>query len=368
MKNYYLTYNEFNKGVYKSQVIDTLNHYHSLGSDITLVSLLPMRNYLRNRRWVKKNYKNSIVLPAIPTLTLMIINCLYLIFLDKKSNIICRGSLATNIALYLRLKFRKIILDSRSAIAEEHYEYGNKLKYQRLLKIEKKAINNSDFQISISNELIVYWSNKFSYKKNTNVIIPCCTTDINNSTTKIISKTDDPFFNKIVIVFSGSTHPWQSFELNSNFLKELLSLNNNINVLFLSKMNTKINELIITFGSERVRQKWVNPSEVKTYLSLCDYGLLLRDNNITNNVSSPVKFAEYLECGLNIIISSSIIDYAKFIEKNKCGLIWNSGDEYPVLIKNNDKNRLENISLANNFFKRGSPSQKHNINKILALL
>ena len=55
----------------------------------------------------------------------------------------------------------------------------------------------------------------------------------------------------------------------------------------------------------------------------CDYGLIIRDESITNQVSSPVKFAEYLYAGLKIIISSNIGDYSKFVLDNDCGFLDN---------------------------------------------
>ena len=361
--NYYITYNEFNRGVYKSQVIETLKMYGSLGKDFKLIALLPMKFFFRNRRWVRMNYPNSMIFPAIPGLRFLFLNIIYLLFLKSGSNIICRGSIATNLVLKLRSKFRKIIYDARSAIADEHKEYGNGKKYTRLMDIERIAVYNSDFKLSVSHELVNYWRRRFEYKGRDYIVVPCCV--VEKST---ISDPDssDIFFDDIVIVFSGSTHPWQSFPLNCSFVDRVLLSYNNVNVLFLSKENDDINCLISKYGPSRVKRLWVKEDKVSDYLSLCDYGVMLRDDNVTNNVSAPVKFAEYLVNGLNVILSPSVKDYALFVQEHKCGHVWNNNDNIPVFVKN--RNKCDNKALAVRYFTRAGEDNLKKIKELLSLL
>lgn len=362
MKNYYLTYNEFNSGVYKSQIIDTLNTYNLLGRDFILIALLPLRGYFKNRKWIKSHYPNSKIFPALPTLRLLFLNVLYIFFLKSNSNVICRGSIATNLALYRKDKFRKIIYDARAAIAEEHKEYGNGKKYKRLIEIERLAVFNADYRLCVSEALVRYWNEKFQYKGAEHTVIPCCANECK-------SENDTPkssFFEKVVMVFSGSTHPWQSFSLNCNFIEKSLLKYNNVNVLFLSKKNPEIDMLISRYGNSRVKCLWVKEYEVPEYLSKCDYGILLRDDNITNNVSAPVKFGEYLINGLDVIISPSVRDYSFFVKENSCGYVWSLGDSIPPLTKNMRRNR--NKSLAKKYFTRGGDVNADKINGVLSLL
>lgn len=362
IKNYYMTYNEFNIGVYKSQVIDTLNFYNSLGSSFTLIALLPFKGYFKHRKWIKHLYPNSKVFPAIPSLRLLFINAIYLFFIKSNSNIICRGSITTFLALHFKKKFRKVIYDARAAIAEEHKEYGNGEKYKKLLEIERMVVFNADFKLSVSNELIKYWQNKFQYNRGEDIVIPCCAAERKSVNISI----NDPFFENIVVVFSGSTHPWQSFPLNCTFIEQVLLTHKNVNVLFLSKKNTEIESLISKYGSCKVKCLWVKEDEVSNYLLKCDYGLLLRDNNITNRVSAPVKFAEYLNSGLDVIISPSIKDYSYFVSEHSCGHIWNFGDSIPVLTKNMRKKN--NKLLCEKYFTRGGDANFDKINEVLSLL
>ena len=66
---------------------------------------------------------------------------------------------------------------------------------------------------------------------------------------------------------------------------------------------------------------FVPHEEVPIYLDIAHFGLLIRDDTVTNNVSSPVKFAEYLSRGLKIIISPGVGDYTNEIFQHNLGFV-----------------------------------------------
>ena len=47
----------------------------------------------------------------------------------------------------------------------------------------------------------------------------------------------------------------------------------------------------------------------------------MRDNVLVNNVASPVKVAEYLACGLPIIMTKGIGDYSEDLNREGIGLL-----------------------------------------------
>jgi len=61
---------------------------------------------------------------------------------------------------------------------------------------------------------------------------------------------------------------------------------------------------------------------VADHLIVGDYGLLIRENSVTNQVASPVKFAEYLACGLKVIISEDLGDYTKLSSQKNWGYVY----------------------------------------------
>ena len=103
-----------------------------------------------------------------------------------------------------------------------------------------------------------------------------------------------------------------------DFMKPILSSNIHIKLLFLSDYDEKIIKLQSEFKNQ-ITCKKVKANEVPDYLIAADYGLLIREKSVTNKVASPVKFAEYLACGLMVIISEDMGDYTEFTSLNKCG-------------------------------------------------
>ena len=78
------------------------------------------------------------------------------------------------------------------------------------------------------------------------------------------------------------------------------------------------------------------------YLSACDFGWMVRENTITNQVASPVKFAEYLAAGLEVIIGEQLGDYSEYVVTNKAGFIWDS-EKVPATISKPDQQQKKRL-------------------------
>ena len=356
---YYLTYNDLPSGIFSSQVIEVIKFLNKeLNANVKLVSFISLRGYFGNRKKIKKELSDAIVLPMFPGFHRWRTNLglLYLLTLIKKPRaIIARSVLATQLALSIKRRKRtyKVIYDGRGAISAEWHEYGVVSHPEMLTQIhelEKEVINQTDFRIAVSEQLVKLWQSEFNYQSNKHVIIPCTL----NSVFEKIIVTDEAVQkareliglkkNDIVFIYSGSIAGWQSFELLNNFFKTTLKLSSNNKVLFLSDKDKSITELQSRFP-DQVFNKKVPHIEVPNFLVSGDYGILLREQSVTNNVASPVKFAEYLACGLGVVISENLGDYSSFVINHKCGYdINNTIDKF-------DKDRINKIAM-DNFTKR----------------
>lgn len=350
--NYYVTYQESCSGVYKGQVIDVVELYRKNGIDVTLIAFLSIRGFWKNYKFIKRHNPRAIVIPAFPRQKYWRYNKLLLrFFLKNAKSVISRGIFAANICLLNKDIIGKIVYDGRGAIAAERKEYGNSTLLSMIEEMESKAVLNSDFRISVSNKLIEYWNSQYAYKSKKHIVIPCSIgASLESSCNTRVRFDFELNEQKIVLVYSGSTAAWQSFDYLLDTVEKILNSNLNVNVLFLTRETTGISALIERFGG-RVLCRWVNHDEVAGYLASCDYGLLLRETSITNQVASPVKFAEYLSAGLNVIISKGIGDYSSFITQYDCGILMDSEAELN-LTKNNRKSI--NQKLAFEHFSKSS--------------
>ena len=129
----YLTYNDQPTGVYFSQVTDVCNYVNlKFNCRIRLVALISIRGFSENKKEIKRNFADSIVLPMFPKQknwrkNKFILELLFL-FIGKQ-NCWSRGVFATNLAIGLKKNGRvnKVVFDGRGAYEAEYNEYLNKI-------------------------------------------------------------------------------------------------------------------------------------------------------------------------------------------------------------------------------------------------
>jgi hypothetical protein len=193
---------------------------------------------------------------------------------------------------------------------------------------EKRAVIESDYRISVTQKLVQFWEKEFDYRSENHIIIPCTlSSDFIRPEASSASGLKADIrkelgwgVDDVVLVYSGSVAGWQSFEGLSRQLKVWLASEPENRVLFLSGEHASIKELQDQFPG-KVARKWLSHDEVQGHLLAADYGLMIRENSVTNSVASPTKFAEYLMSGLSVICSPNLGDYTDFIKEHGCGSV-----------------------------------------------
>ncbi len=336
---FYLTFNDLPSGIYSSQVIDVVKFLNKeLKGETRLVAFISLRKFFTNRNKIKTELPEAIVMPMVPGVQRWQWN-LYLLklifFIYRPETIIGRSVFATQLAL--KTGHKKVVYDGRGAIASEFKEYnvaGDKALTIDIDNIEKQAVLNSNFRLAVSEKLVNYWQFNYNYHADKHVVIPCTLNSFYESMSidalAIKKKREELGFAEtdIICVYSGSLAGWQSFDLLYDFIKKAIDGIKNVKFLFLSDRDIIIEKLVKEFPDKIVCTK-LNVDEVPRHLIAADYGLLIREKSVTNHVASPVKFAEYLACGLIVIISERLGDYSEFVEAHDCGFVYKSA----VLLK-----------------------------------
>ncbi len=245
-----------------------------------------------------------------------------------------------------------VLIDIRGASIEEIIEFSGmnrilrqmklrnyKMALNELLKINMKSNNsNKSYIISVvSKSLKNYLIDNFSANANSITIIPCLAgskfkyNEINRiKTRKILNLEDEDF----LLVFSSSgTALWQ----NSDVLLTLAE--KGIKVLNLSPKEYRHKNII---------NKFVQYQDVPAYLSASDAAIIWRNESIVNKVASPVKFSEYVCCGLPVISNSSVDQIKEFILTEDCGLIIENLNDLSI-----EKLRLLKLKDRNSIAKKG---------------
>lgn len=118
----------------------------------------------------------------------------------------------------------------------------------------------------------------------------------------------------IVYGYSGSCKGWQCAQETVDFMAKKIDENPQVYGVILSTDLVPFQALIsrTTVDKQRFLLRYVPPKDVLHWLSICDYGVLLRFPDIVNWVSRPTKALEYLAVGLSIIHNNTVkwlIDY-----------------------------------------------------------
>lgn len=354
-KYVYFTYNEILNGVFKSQVLDVIKTLRTLdeGIDIKLFSIVSPRVFFKTYKKLKKEENNSIVLPALAPLKYWWINKIWIFILKKiivNKTVFCRGPIATSLILKNKCK---VIYDGRGAVLAEHVEYGvfnNTGLENSIGKIERKAVEDSDGCIAVSSKLVNYWKDNFEYNLNKHQIIPCTVSAVEQS--EMLPLDFQQFIsdknNQVIYSFAGGNGKWQGIDKILAFLEnQFLNESNSCFVLLMPTNDTL--EAFKNKHLNRVFMSLVKPNEVHHILSKCDYGIIFRENNITNNVSSPVKVAEYLSAGLKVLITPNVGDYSDDVVQHKLGYSVNDFKNYIQFNKPtiNEKERLKSFAKEN---------------------
>lgn len=141
----------------------------------------------------------------------------------------------------------------------------------------------------------------------------------------------------ILIVFStGGTANWQ----NNDVLLMLAEIG--VMVLNLSKREILHKNII---------NKFVSYEEMPSYLNASDAAIIWREESIVNKVASPVKFSEYVCCGLPVISNYSVDMITEFIIKYNCGSLINTFNDLNLntlnLVKNFDRKKISESGIMN---------------------
>lgn len=359
----YLTFKEEPSGVYYGQVADVVRLWREEGIDAHLVSMVWPTVVNEVREKLARRIPESTVLPIRGGRNDWRRNRLRLAWALARIGsfaVVARSPLAANLALDCRALHlvKKVCYDGRAAAAAELEEYssGHDLELSMPM-IERRAVQKADYRIAVSQALVNHWSEQYAYDSGEHCVIPCSS---NNGFEKVdlqrgrckrqeLGFDDDD----VVFVYAGGGQGWQSPDLLQGVIHSLIMRSEKNKALVLSKGDFA--EGLRERFPDRVAVRWVEAETVPEFMAAGDYGLLVREPTMTNRVAAPVKFAEYLSCGLPVICSSCVGDYPRFVLEHRAGHVLGTRvDDLPDLVPVAllEKQRLQYLS-AEWFGKKG---------------
>lgn len=343
----YISYNGMLDPLGQSQVIPYLKELSHAGVRFTLLSFERERAYTpegvvqcgelqrelaeHNIDWHWLRYHKRPSLPATMfDVTQGIRHGRRLVKQNKIEMVHARSHIAARIGLALKRRFGlKFIFDVRGLMADEYVDAGHWQKdsiYYSITKAsERKALAAADGVVTLTEAIwpFIEKSEGLRGRDVVHEVVPCCA-DLNLFTFKPQERerlrkelgVEDRF----VIVYSGSIDGWYLTEEMADFFVTLRQSDPRAHLLWLTTgSHARIRELMqareVTTQDYTVHT--ATTRDVPSYLSASDAGLAFIKPCFSKLASSPTKFAEYLACGLPIVINRGIGDSDSLAEEHK---------------------------------------------------
>jgi hypothetical protein len=361
--------------VFKTQVISWANIYREKGLEYQIVKAYSIKQALKgisrtnDKKQVRKlyngPYKSRITYPdkVLPGRVLNFFLFFFLILpklISGKRVVFLTRTVGFDKTLEtLKKVFKRkflIIYDSRAAGAEEYKYYNEplneqgKLRFKKSLSQENAMVKLADKVFCVSHMLKKYHIQQIQEIDNLKFTINPCNADENlfyfHEDERTQKREELGLTNKLVVVYAGGLQmKWHVPNLIFDAFSLVKQEFDNAFLLILSHDKEIAAQYAKKSGIEDkdFQSISLDNNQVRPYLSASDVGLLIRDNVIMNNVASPTKFAEYVMCGLPLIISEGVGDFSSLAVENQLGvkIDFQKGKDF----KSHFKTYFENVNL-----------------------
>jgi glycosyltransferase involved in cell wall biosynthesis len=126
------------------------------------------------------------------------------------------------------------------------------------------------------------------------------------------------------LVYTGGIQSYQHFDETIALFKECHRIKADMFFMFMTgekKRGAVLEKLRAFLPEESYRVAELPHEEVCGVLNAADMGVLLREPSEASKGASPVKFAEYLLCGLPVVLPEGIGEYSDLIKDENLGVV-----------------------------------------------
>ena len=251
-----------------------------------------------------------------------------------------RSHIPAAIALRLQRRFGvKMIFDVRGLLADEYVDAGHwqkdSIPYRITKSVESRALAAADGVVTLT-ERIWPVMNQWDSLRNHRVaheVVPCCAdlelfrfSEADRARRRIELGLQD----RLVLIYGGSIDGWYLSESMADFFVTMRRQRLDAHFLWLTPArHERVHELMSARGVIATDYTVLASAsrDVPSYLSAADAGLAFIKPCFSKLASSPTKYAEYLGCGLPLIINEGIGDSDVLITREKVGTLVRSFDE-----------------------------------------
>ncbi len=224
----------------------------------------------------------------------------------------------TNVMYFIKLvrltKLPIYLWKQGDAAAESFMAHHSYLRKWVLQLIDAYALRKVAGVIYVSDAMKEYYENKYGVRTKS-IVVPCLS-EFANSKVENVERIPNSF------VYIGGLSVWQCFD---EILKLYAKIRTNKSVFHIITLNTEAarKKVIDIIGDDKNIDIYgiTDRTQIPATLNKFEYGFLIRKNDVVNQVAAPIKFLEYLSCGVNVIMTDAVPSYAKLVKENNVGTV-----------------------------------------------
>jgi glycosyltransferase involved in cell wall biosynthesis len=233
----------------------------------------------------------------------------------------------------------KLLFDCRGMIGDEYVDAGywtkDRVEYRMVKRYEARALTRAEGVVFLTRALRTWMDEHRMLGPRTHVAtIPCCV-DLDefrfDAEARRRTRAELGLEGALVVVYAGSLGSWYREDEIARFAAIVRS-RAKAPVRFLLLTRSNPDELIprlrqAGFPEAEVRTVRARPDEMPRYLAAGDIGLSFIKSCFSKKGSSPTKVAEYLACGLPVVLNGDIGDQAELAAEDDACIVLGSYDD-----------------------------------------
>jgi glycosyltransferase involved in cell wall biosynthesis len=250
----------------------------------------------------------------------------------------CRGSGATLAGLEMRRWFKRatVVFDCRgaapAAVRQKYERLGEANSNEAIAEIhreeikERLAATGADHVLCLSHQMAQYFVHKYALPPDDLTVVPCCAdygASAAASCERTAARRELQIDGRLVVAYCGELEWYQRPELSLKIFEAIRLRHRQAHFLAITPSVEKMRQLCARSSLEpgAYTVLSVEPELVPRYLAAADIGLLPRAPGLDSRVSSPIKFGEYLACGLPVVASDGIGDFSSLVRSANLGMV-----------------------------------------------
>lgn len=240
----------------------------------------------------------------------------------------------------------RLVFDCRGMVGDEYVDIGHwtrdRIEYRLVKRYERRVFQRAEGVVVLTETLKkIVNENHWLGERSTIVAIPCCV-DLErfrfSATDRDRIRDELGIADKTVIVYSGSLGGWYRDEdlatlagLIKKQARGSRASARRVALLVLTHQDAKgLRDLAIARGlmADEIIVRKVAPADMAKYLSAGDVAVSFIKSCFSKLGSSPTKVAEYLACGLPVVLNGDIGDQGELrVEEGACIVLDTFSDD-----------------------------------------